>query len=178
MFVGPHLSLYQFVIPETNLSQSYHRKFIPMYIPQVHSPQPEQPRSSQLSQCILYPRHAIVHRCWSVADTKNGLSTALRNAATKASKLSVPVFSRSTVLWKRTTSQDLDTTIGIVVGVLLGVFLIASVAFLYIYRGSIRMKRRRRHRHRHHKSTSSKSSKLSDGGGSAAAAPPPTPPAE
>ncbi|KAF3015282.1 hypothetical protein E8E14_006630 [Neopestalotiopsis sp. 37M] len=75
-------------------------------------------------------------------------------------------------LLKRTTSHQLDTTIGIVVGVLLGVFVLGSIAFLYIYRGSIRIKKRKR-RHRHHRSSGSrgsKSSKASDSGASASAA--------
>lgn len=74
----------------------------------------------------------------------------------------------SSRLQPRTTAHQLDTTIGIVVGVLLGVFVIASIAFLYIYRGSIRLKKRKR-RHRHHRSSSSRGSKESDSGRSAAA---------
>ncbi|ETS83882.1 hypothetical protein PFICI_05758 [Pestalotiopsis fici W106-1] len=72
-------------------------------------------------------------------------------------------------LRKRTTAHQLDTTIGIVVGVLLGVFVLASIAFLYIYRGSIRIKKRKRH-HRHRKSSGSRGSKASDSGASASAA--------
>ncbi|KAK8076656.1 7 transmembrane receptor (rhodopsin family) domain-containing protein [Apiospora phragmitis] len=97
-------------------------------------------------------------------------------------------------LRKRTTSQDLDVTIGIVVGVLLGIFLLGTLAFCYVYRNSIRFKRKRKfqRQQRRHKSggsrgsKNSKSSRSSDssaggdggggGGGDAEAAP--APPAE
>ncbi|KAK7918057.1 hypothetical protein PG985_009931 [Apiospora marii] len=85
----------------------------------------------------------------------------------------------SILLRKRTTSQDLDVTIGVVVGVLLGVFLLGTLAFCYVYRNSIRLKRKKKfqrsqRRHRSggsHGSKSSKSSRSSassaggDGGG-------------
>lgn len=85
----------------------------------------------------------------------------------------------SVLLRKRTSSQDLDVTIGVVVGVLLGVFLLGTLAFCYVYRNSIRLKRkkkfqRQQRRHRSggsHGSKSSKSSRSSassaggDGGG-------------
>ncbi|KAK8017276.1 hypothetical protein PG991_008352 [Apiospora marii] len=99
----------------------------------------------------------------------------------------------SVLLRKRTTSQDLDVTIGVVVGVLLGVFLLGTLAFCYVYRDSIRLKRkkkfqRQQRRHRSggsHGSKSSKSSRSSassaggdgggggGGGGDAGAAAPP-----
>ncbi|KAH9899098.1 hypothetical protein F4778DRAFT_185814 [Xylariomycetidae sp. FL2044] len=59
---------------------------------------------------------------------------------------------------KRTPVEEMNTTIGIVVGVLLSVFVIAIIAFLYVYRESIRFKKGRRRRRHHHKSSSSKSS--------------------
>lgn len=77
-------------------------------------------------------------------------------------------------LVRRTSVQDTNVTIGIVVGVLLAVFLAAAFAFMWIYRGSIRLAKKRKHRHR--KSHSSKSSKASsDGGPPPAAAPAPAP---
>ncbi|KAK8108521.1 hypothetical protein PG984_014322 [Apiospora sp. TS-2023a] len=92
------------------------------------------------------------------------------------------------LLRKRTSAQDLDVTIGVVVGVLLGVFLLGTLAFCYVYRNSIRLKRkkkfqRQQRRHRSggsHGSKSSKSSRSSassagggGGGGDAEAAAPP-----
>lgn len=75
---------------------------------------------------------------------------------------------------RRSASQNLDATIGIIVGVLLGVFLIGSFVFLYFYGESLRRRsERRRHRGRASSSkASSKSSKASDSGGGAASAPP------
>lgn len=84
---------------------------------------------------------------------------------------------RDTGSRKRATTEETDTTIGIVVGVVLGVFLVATIAFLYVYRNSIRLGGRRRRRHRKSGSKSSKSSKSSDGGGGAPAAPAAPPPA-
>ncbi|KAK8022101.1 7 transmembrane receptor (rhodopsin family) domain-containing protein [Apiospora rasikravindrae] len=101
-------------------------------------------------------------------------------------------------LRKRETSQDLDNTIGVIVGVLVGVFVLGTLAFCYAYRNSIRFKRKqkfRRQRRRHtsggsHGSKSSKSSRSSassaggdgggggGGGGDAEPAPAPAAPAE
>ncbi|KAH8668477.1 hypothetical protein BX600DRAFT_510573 [Xylariales sp. PMI_506] len=88
------------------------------------------------------------------------------------------------LLQKRMTQQQMDTTIGIVVGVLVGVFILASCGFLYVYRTSVRFRkqgRRKSHRHSHgHKSSSSKSSKSSkssDGGGGGDGGGAPDPPA-
>ncbi|KAG6026831.1 hypothetical protein E4U19_002398 [Claviceps sp. Clav32 group G5] len=64
--------------------------------------------------------------------------------------------------------DDTNTQVSIAVGIVLGVFLIASGTFLYVYRSSIRC-RRRRHRH-HPAGKSSRSS--SNSAGSAQAAPP------
>ncbi|KAH7308000.1 hypothetical protein B0I35DRAFT_515843 [Stachybotrys elegans] len=77
------------------------------------------------------------------------------------------------VLDKR-QSYTTDSRIGIAVGVILGLFLVALLVFLYTYRGSIKLRRKRR-RHRH-KSSSSKSSKSSDD--APPPPPPPPPPAE
>lgn len=76
------------------------------------------------------------------------------------------------LLQKRTTSQDLDTTIGVVVGVLVGVFILGTLAFCLVYRNSIRLKRkkkfRRHHRHKSGSSHGSKSSRSSDSSASSA----------
>ena len=72
---------------------------------------------------------------------------------------------------KRDTVQSLNTTIGAVVGVILGVFIIGLLAFCWWYRFSIRFTYRKK---RHRKGSKSGSSKSSDGG---APPPPPPPPA-
>lgn len=75
----------------------------------------------------------------------------------------------------RTATESANRRTGIIIGVVLGLFLVAACVFLFTYRNSVRCtrKRKRHHHHRRHKSTSSKSSKSSkssDGG-----APPPPP---
>ncbi|KAI0127353.1 hypothetical protein BJ170DRAFT_369806 [Xylariales sp. AK1849] len=98
--------------------------------------------------------------------------TVLQLVAQWTTTLATRVPSTGSSLQKRTTVQDTDTTIGIIVGVVLGVFLVATFAFLYIYRNSLRFTPRKRHHRKSAGSKSSKSSKSSDGGGSAAAPPP------
>ncbi|KAI0481383.1 hypothetical protein GGR56DRAFT_689087 [Xylariaceae sp. FL0804] len=68
-------------------------------------------------------------------------------------------------LRKRTAIQQQNRTIGIVVGILLGVFLVAVIWFLYVYRYSIRCSRRKKHRHRRSGGTKGSHSSQSSGGG-------------
>ncbi len=56
-------------------------------------------------------------------------------------------------------SDNTNVTIGAVVGVVLGVFLIGIFAFLYTYRNSVRFSSKKKHKRR--KSAGSKSSKAS-----------------
>lgn len=78
-------------------------------------------------------------------------------------------------------ADSTNAQIGIVVGVVLGVFILGLCVFLYIYRYSIKFSYRKR-RNRRHKSSSSKSSKSSKssevGPPPPADAPPPPAPAE
>lgn len=90
-----------------------------------------------------------------------------------SSKSSLPRLTRWVDLRRRDTAST-NTTIGIVVGVLLAVFIIASVVFLYRYRYSVRFHSKRRRRHRHHSSKGSKTS--SEGLGAPPPPPPPPPP--
>ncbi|KAK8007765.1 inorganic pyrophosphatase [Apiospora arundinis] len=78
------------------------------------------------------------------------------NSASKDNKSHTFVSS----LRKRTTSQDLDVTIGVVVGVLVGVFVLGTLAFCIMYRNSIRFKRKKKFRsHHRHKSGGSRGSR-------------------
>ncbi|KAI4868427.1 hypothetical protein F4820DRAFT_125237 [Hypoxylon rubiginosum] len=77
---------------------------------------------------------------------------------------------RASSLRKRTSANSVNTTIGVVVGVLLAVFLVGAFAFLYFYGRSIRVTRKR---HRRRKSSGSKGSKNSDGAGGEPPAPAP-----
>ncbi|KAI1773634.1 hypothetical protein F4818DRAFT_96572 [Hypoxylon cercidicola] len=75
---------------------------------------------------------------------------------------------RASGLRKRTSAASVNTTIGVVVGVLLAVFLVGAFAFLYFYGRSIRVTRKK---HRRRKSSGSKGSKNSDGAGGEPPAP-------
>lgn len=134
-----------------------------MYIPQPHSLQTD---PFQVPEGTSRPNRIVDHD-----PSSNIWPTVLQSIGQRVSNSALPVTDNASRLWRRTTSTDINTTIGIIVGVLLGVFLIASCTFLYIYRRSIRVKKRRRQRH-HRKSSSSKGSKASDSGGSAAPPPP------
>ncbi|XXH04362.1 hypothetical protein Hte_010776 [Hypoxylon texense] len=95
---------------------------------------------------------------WTFSRGRHACSTALDRAASS--------------LRKRTSPDSVNTTIGVVVGVLLAVFLVGFFAFLYFYGKSIRVTRRR---HRRRKSSGSKGSKNSDGAGGEPPAPAPAP---
>ncbi|KAI1328419.1 hypothetical protein F5Y16DRAFT_154542 [Xylariaceae sp. FL0255] len=78
---------------------------------------------------------------------------------------STPSSQNKPLLSKRGGGSSVSTTIGVVVGILLTVFVIGIGGFLYVYHKSIRVRYRRRrrrshHSHHHHK-TGSKSSKSS-----------------
>ncbi|KAI6087234.1 hypothetical protein F4821DRAFT_116260 [Hypoxylon rubiginosum] len=91
---------------------------------------------------------------WTFDRGLNACSTALDHASN---------------LRKRSSADSVNTTIGVVVGVLLAVFLVGFFAFLYFYGRSIRVVRRK---HRRRKSSGSKGSKNSEG---AAGGEPPAP---
>ncbi|KAI1759174.1 hypothetical protein GGR53DRAFT_167229 [Hypoxylon sp. FL1150] len=91
---------------------------------------------------------------WTFGRSLSACSTALDHASS---------------LRKRTSANSVNTTIGVVVGVLLAVFLVGFFSFLYFYGRSIRVVRRK---HRRRKSSGSKGSKNSDG---AAGGGPPAP---
>ncbi|KAH7361472.1 hypothetical protein B0T11DRAFT_279014 [Plectosphaerella cucumerina] len=66
-----------------------------------------------------------------------------------------------------------NTIVGVVLGVVLGLFVLGVCVFLYTYRDSLRRIRRRHRRHRSTSSKSSKSSRSSRSSKGAAEAPPP-----
>ncbi|RKU47082.1 hypothetical protein DL546_009223 [Coniochaeta pulveracea] len=81
----------------------------------------------------------------------------------------------NSILWKRDTLQSTNTTIGVVVGVLLAVFLVGAIYFCFRYRRSIRLSKRKKHRH-HRSGGSSKGSNASQASDAPAPAPAPAPP--
>ncbi|KFH42591.1 hypothetical protein ACRE_066830 [Hapsidospora chrysogenum ATCC 11550] len=72
-------------------------------------------------------------------------------------------------------TENANIRTGIVVGVVLGVFLISVLTFCWFYRYSIRFtyRKKRRHGHKSGSSKSSKSSRSSDGGAPPEAGDPP-----
>lgn len=77
--------------------------------------------------------------------------------------------------WRRDATSTNNATIAVVVGVLLGLFVLVTAAFLYRYRYTVRFRRRRRRRHR--RAHGSKSSKTSSEGASHQQPPPVSAPA-
>ncbi|KAI1401112.1 hypothetical protein F4819DRAFT_339134 [Hypoxylon fuscum] len=71
-------------------------------------------------------------------------------------------------LRKRSDADNVNTTIGVVVGILLAVFAAGFLAFFYFYGKSMRFTKKK---HRRRKSSGSKTSK--DGGGGGGGDPPP-----
>ena len=117
--------------------------------------------------------HLLHRRAIPVSGSRPNTLSLFTDLGRALSRLSFANEQPSTGLFRRTSVKDTNVTIGIVVGVLLAVFLAAAFAFMWIYRGSIKLARRRRRHHR--KSGSSKSSKASSDGGGAPPAPPPAP---
>jgi hypothetical protein len=74
-------------------------------------------------------------------------------------------------LRRRSGSTDANLTVGIIVGVVLGIFLVGCFAFLWIYRNSIVFSRTKNKKRRKSSGSSKASSKASDSGA-------PPPPAE
>jgi hypothetical protein len=79
------------------------------------------------------------------------------------------------ILGKRDTVQSTNTTIGVVVGVLLAVFFVGAIYFCIRYRTSIRLSKKKKPRHRR-SGGSSKGSNASQASDAPPAPPPPPPP--
>lgn len=58
----------------------------------------------------------------------------------------------NTALSRRDSTASTNMTIGIVVGCLVGLFILASAAFLYRYRYTVGFHKSKRRKHRHHRS--------------------------
>jgi hypothetical protein len=141
-----------------------------MYIPQSR----RFSDSTQNSGLGFRSGRELLHRLLGDETTtfgsESGSSFASRLVARVATHFASNAPGAGSTVYRR-TPQETDTTIGIVVGVILGVFLVAAIAFLYIYRNSIRVTKRGRRHRKSGGSKSSKSSKSSDGGGAQPAPP-------
>ncbi|KAI5860605.1 hypothetical protein GGS23DRAFT_231597 [Durotheca rogersii] len=100
--------------------------------------------------------------------TAESISILVRRTFSRSLDASSIVLARAADLHRR--SADVNTTIGVVVGILLAVFLAAAGSFMYFYGRSIRTGRRRNRRRR---SAASRGSKLEEGGAPPGDAPPP-----
>jgi hypothetical protein len=152
-----------------------------MYIPlEIRS---SSAQSASLADAEIHaPRHALGASDPRLFDQRvlQALATAVSNGIHRAIESirqmwHTHITSASGVKRRAATSSSNDTTIGIVVGVLLGVFFVGLFIFLYVYRKSVRFASKKRRRRKG--TGSSKSSKASSDGGGAAPAPPPPAPA-
>lgn len=134
------------------------------------------------------PEHLAAR--WAVAATEQQASSSSGSATATATtgvslasldrffiglrRILTPATHQATTgeLRRRNSVTDTNITVGVIVGVLLGLFLIGCFTFLWIYRNSIVFSRHRRRQRRKSASSSKASSKASDSGA------PPPPPAE
>lgn len=128
-----------------------------MYIPQTNHPH-SNPDSSLAPATRLGAGFQSAHELPSPVEP-------ILSSARKLYYLGFNAFSNTldhaSSLRKRAGADNVNTTIGVVVGVLLAAFLVGAFAFLYFYGKSIRFTKRKRHRR---KSSGSKGSKNSEGG--------------
>ncbi|KAI2470505.1 hypothetical protein F4781DRAFT_175137 [Annulohypoxylon bovei var. microspora] len=139
-----------------------------MYIPQTNHPNPDSlaPATRLGAGLPSAQEFATYHN--SPFPIESVSSTARRHFTRSLGALST-TLDHITRLRKRSGANSVNTTIGVVVGILLAVFLLGFFGFLYFYGRSLRFKRRKHHRR---KSAGSKNSKNSEGVGAAGGAPP------
>ncbi|KAI1134863.1 hypothetical protein F5Y05DRAFT_193437 [Hypoxylon sp. FL0543] len=140
-----------------------------MYIPQTNHPNPD----SSLAPATgvgegLTSAHELVtdHNLPSAIES---ISIVLGRLVTRSLNTFSTTLDRSTRLGKRSGSS-VNTTIGVVVGILLAAFVIGFFTFIYFYGRSIRFAKRRRHRRKSSGSKGSKNSEAAPAGGEPPAA--------
>lgn len=139
-----------------------------MYIPQTN---PLNPDSSLAPAIRLGPGLTSAHEL-SIHDNLpllKSVSSQARRLLAHGLGIIPTVHDHASNLQKR-SGASVNTTIGVVVGILLAVFLVGFFAFLYFYGRSIRFTRKRRHRR---KSSGSKGN--SEGGTGGGTGDPPAP---
>ncbi|KAI1409493.1 hypothetical protein F5Y13DRAFT_91176 [Hypoxylon sp. FL1857] len=139
-----------------------------MYIPQTNHPNPD---SSLAPATRLGAGLTFTHE---FATYHNGpfpiesILVLLRRLFTRSLAAFSDTLDHPTGLGKR--SGNINTTIGVVVGVLLAAFVIGFFAFVYVYGRSIRFAKKRHHRRKSSASKGSKNSEGAAGGGDPPAA--------
>ncbi|KAI0880772.1 uncharacterized protein GGS22DRAFT_79998 [Annulohypoxylon maeteangense] len=136
-----------------------------MYIPQTNHPNPDSSLAPATRLGVGLPsaqefatHHNSPFPVESVSNTAHQLFTRSLGALSTT-------LEHLTRLRKRAGSNSVNTTIGVVVGILLAVFLLGFFGFFYFYGRSLRAKQRK---HRRRKSAASKNSKNSESAGAAA----------
>ncbi|OIW22798.1 hypothetical protein CONLIGDRAFT_687211 [Coniochaeta ligniaria NRRL 30616] len=118
------------------------------------------------------------HASRTPASELRQLRASLHDATTAVTRFSGATGAAPDLLRKRDPMQSSNVTIGAVVGVLLGVFIIGTIYFCIRYHRSIRFSdNKKRQHHRRPGGGSSRGSKASTSSSRSAPAPPPAPPA-
>ncbi|KAI1393164.1 uncharacterized protein F4822DRAFT_2253 [Hypoxylon trugodes] len=138
-----------------------------MYIPQTNHHDPNPLASTTTLRDGLTCAHDFI-RCHNSLLSIESIPLLVRRLFTDSLSLFSATLDPTSRLGKR-SGADINTTIGVVVGVLLAVFLIGAGVFLYFYGRSIRFTKKR---HRHRKSSASRSTKNSEGTAGAGGDPP------
>ncbi|KAI1206605.1 uncharacterized protein F4807DRAFT_226840 [Annulohypoxylon truncatum] len=138
-----------------------------MYIPQTNHPNPDSSLAPATSLGVGLPFTREFATYHNTPFPVESASLTARRLFTRSLGALSTTLEHVTRLRKRAGQTSVNTTIGVVVGILLAVFLLGFFGFLYFYGRSFRAKRRK---HRRRKSAASKNSKNSEGAG---AAPPP-----
>ncbi|KAI1444960.1 hypothetical protein F5Y02DRAFT_418516 [Annulohypoxylon stygium] len=138
-----------------------------MYIPQTNHPNPDSSLAPATRLGVELPSAQQFATYHNPPFHLESVSLTARRLYTRSLAALSTTFDHVTRLGKRAGGNSVNTTIGVVVGILLAVFLLGFFGFIYFYGRSLRAKRRK---HRRRKSSASKASKNSEG--AAAAAPP------
>ncbi|KAI1465103.1 uncharacterized protein F4812DRAFT_461948 [Daldinia caldariorum] len=139
-----------------------------MYIPQTNSLHPDSPlaSASRLEFDLKSVYEFIRHRNLPLP---NSASSGAHRILTRTFGALPAAYEHASSLRKR-SGASVNTTIGVVVGILLAVFLIGFFTFVYFYGKSARFSRKRRHRRKSSGSKNSKNSEGAAGGGEPPAA--------
>ncbi|KAI0844525.1 hypothetical protein F5Y00DRAFT_197190 [Daldinia vernicosa] len=139
-----------------------------MYIPQTNPLDPDSSLApaTRLGQGLTSTHELAIHDNLPLLKS---VSSQARRLLARSLGIFPAVYDHASNLQKR-SGASVNTTIGVVVGILLAVFLVGFFAFLYFYGRSIRFTRKRRHRR---KSSGSKGN--SEGGAGGGAGDPPAP---
>ncbi|KAI0105589.1 hypothetical protein F4776DRAFT_472035 [Hypoxylon sp. NC0597] len=140
-----------------------------MYLPQTNHPNPDTslaPATRFGAGLTFAHEVATYHRPpFSI----ESISVLVHRLSSHNLNTFATTLGHSTRLGKR-AGGNINTTIGVVVGVLLAAFVIGFFAFIYVYGRSISFAKKRHHRRKSSGSRNSKNSEATPGGGDPPAA--------